>query len=510
MIEVEQESRTMALMKSTVTIAIYEVAVLVSGFVVPKIMLQFYGSATNGLVSSITQLLNYVILIEAGLTASLIYTLYKPLAKKDYQAINRIYSAGWKYYNRVGCYCYGVVIVAAIAYPFIIGDVPGVNRFEVAGLILTMGLASALNFWVMGKYNIIITADKKTYIYNVVRIVYTVIFMTIIALAAVCQISILWARIVGLLGTGVQALIVVLYVKKHYPLLDHHENPDKSALKLRGDAFAQEIASTVQLGAPQVILTFVSRDMLIVSVYSIFNIVIGGIISLISLFGTGSTAVFGELIASDDKPALRKAFSSLETMILMVATVLFSVSFVMIMPFIRVYTAGITDIAYDLPVVGFLAVLNCLVFTIQAPEKTLVRAAGLYRETRYRAIIQTLLCVVVGTVLCIWFDIYGVLIGLLVSNLYRCVDLLLFAHKYITVMSFIQTLQKWMLVLAVCVVFIIADHFMVYSVDSYLDWLFTAVIWTIAAVTITVVLFILFFKEEVVDIKNRVVSLVRK
>lgn len=504
------ESRTMALLKGTLSVVAYQFVAIVSGFVLPKVMLNYYGSAVNGLVSSITQLMNYVMLIEAGLTAALIYSLYKPLADRDQTAINSVYSAGWEYYNRIGTACYAIIIVIAMVYPFVIGLVDTLNQWEISGLILSMGIPTAMNFWVMGKYNIIITADKKIYVYNFARMLYVILFTILFYACAACGASILVARSSAIIATVVQGFVLLRFVKKEYPGLDHHEKPDKSALLLRKDAFLQEIATTVQIGAPSVILTVVTRDMLVVSVYTIYNIVINGITALISLLSSGLTAVLGDLVAREDRKALIKAFSAYETMFALISTVFFAVSFVMIMPFIRIYTAGIYDTNYDLPLVGFLAVLNCLIYTIQTPEKTLIRAAGMYRETRYQSLIQALICLCAGGILTVWFGIYGVLIGMLTSNLYRCIDVLYFVNRKILHNDIKNTVQKWLLVILVSATTCVADIFVSPVCHSYLSWLFYAAIYTVFVGLITFVCFWLFCQKEVSEVILRIKSLLKR
>ena len=56
---------------------------LAVGLITPRIMLYYYGSEINGLISSLTQFFSYFMLVEAGLAGASIYALYKPLANRD-------------------------------------------------------------------------------------------------------------------------------------------------------------------------------------------------------------------------------------------------------------------------------------------------------------------------------------------------------------------------------------------------------------------------------------------
>ena len=65
-------------------------------------MLTVYGSEINGLVSSITQFILYLTLIEVGLSGATIYSLYKPIADNDTYSINRVITAAKNFYYRTG------------------------------------------------------------------------------------------------------------------------------------------------------------------------------------------------------------------------------------------------------------------------------------------------------------------------------------------------------------------------------------------------------------------------
>lgn len=56
-----------------------QVVTVISGFIIPKIILTNFGSSVNGLVSSLNQFLSYITLIEGGITGVVLANLYKPL-----------------------------------------------------------------------------------------------------------------------------------------------------------------------------------------------------------------------------------------------------------------------------------------------------------------------------------------------------------------------------------------------------------------------------------------------
>lgn len=63
---------------------------IISGFILPKIILSYFGSEVNGLVSSLNQFLAYITLVEGGITGVILANLYKPLVDKDEKKLSSV------------------------------------------------------------------------------------------------------------------------------------------------------------------------------------------------------------------------------------------------------------------------------------------------------------------------------------------------------------------------------------------------------------------------------------
>lgn len=106
-------------MLNSVTTALLQVVTMIAGFITPRFMLTAYGSEINGLISSILQFISYFNLVEAGLSSAAVYSLYKPIAEKDYNRINRIVVAAKHFYVKSGFIFVGLVVILAICYPLL-------------------------------------------------------------------------------------------------------------------------------------------------------------------------------------------------------------------------------------------------------------------------------------------------------------------------------------------------------------------------------------------------------
>jgi len=442
---------------------------MLAGFITPLVILKAYGSEINGLVSSINQFIVYFSLVEAGLSGAAIYALYKPLADNDHKAINEVVTAAKKFFTQSGYIFVSLTIGLALIYPMFV-KADNITPLTVGLLVLILGVNGALDFFTLAKYQVLLSADQRTYIVSYASIVYVVINTIIVIVLGNQRVDIVVLRFVALLSIFSRSLILMVYVKVKYKYINYMEKPNFAALNKRWDAFYLQILGAIQIGAPVVILTIISRNLKVVSVYTIFNMVIAGLNGVLSIFMSGLSASFGDVIVRGEGETLRKAYREFEFFYYSLITVVYSVAFVTIMSFIRIYTKGITDIKYDLPLVGFLFVLNGLLYNVKTPQGMLVISAGMFKETKVQTTIQGAIAVIGGIILALFFGIAGVLVGSILSNIYRDIDLLFFIPRNVTKLPVRKTAYR-IIRIFMCMVVIWAPFFFIeINPSRYVSW----------------------------------------
>ena len=96
---------------------VLQIFTIISGFILPKIVLSFFGSEVNGLVSSLNQFLSYIALVEGGVTSVIIANLYKPLVEKDRKKLSSIMVTANKFYRKIGFIFIVYTLILASLYP---------------------------------------------------------------------------------------------------------------------------------------------------------------------------------------------------------------------------------------------------------------------------------------------------------------------------------------------------------------------------------------------------------
>ena len=499
-------NRTKKFMYNTIATAFYQVIVMLVGFVTPRILLQYYGSEINGLVSSINQFITYFSLVEAGIAGAAVYSLYKPLADENHNEISSIVSASKKFYMQAGYIFTALVIGMALIYPLFVTTnvLPGTL---ITILVIVLGAKGFLEFFTLAKYRVILTADQKTYVVSNASTIYVLIQMIIIVVLAMLRCNIVIVYAFAIFALFARSFILMIYVKKKYPYINYKAEPNTKALNKRWDALFLQVLQTVQTGTPVVIATIFTtlKD---VSIYSVFNMILTGINGVLGIFTSGLSASFGDVIARKEDENLKVVYKDFEYTYYLFISLIYAVSFIMIMPFINIYTNDITDANYNQPIIGFLFVLNGLLYNLKTPQGTLVISAGLYKETRWRTLAQALIIIIAGVVLTPMLGLAGILIASCLSNLYRDIDLLFFVPKNVTKTKVADTLKNWLMLIISILIILIPTFFVNINITGLISWVLNAVVYTIYAAVVVIIVGNIFNKEQFKSMMNRIKNMV--
>ena len=494
-------NRTQKFALNSLAAALNQIVVMIVGFITPRLMIFTYGSEINGLVSSLNQFISYITLVEAGIGGAAIFSLYKPLANNDIKKINGIVVSARKSYRQAGYIFSSGIFMLALIYALVCGT-ESLTFATIFPLALLLGVNGCVDFFFVSGYRVLLTADQKNYILSFVGIVQTILRTVIICVLAVYKVNVVILYAIAATPVIVKCGFIYFYSKKSYPYIDKKASADKSALNKRWDVIYQQILGTVQMGAPTVIATVI-LDFLQVSVYSIYNMVMTGINGILSIFITGLPAGFGELIARGEKENLRKTVSEFEVVYYYILSVIYGITMVMMLPFVSVYTNGLTDVDYYSPILALVIVLNGLLYNIKTPQSMLIISAGMYKETRWRVTAQGGVIIVMGVVLGIPYGLPGIVVGSCLSNLYRTIDLLFFVPKRITHGNMFSSAFRMVRVLLNIAVICIPSFFIKINVSGYAEWICYALAYAVYALIVVTVTTVIFDKKEFLSLVKR-------
>lgn len=498
--------RTNRFAKNVIFSAIAQIITMICGFIVPKIMLNYYGSEINGLVTSITQVMTYIALIEGGLSGASIFALYKPIADNDTKQISLVVSTSKSLYKKAGYIGLMVSIIVGVCYPLVI-KTNLLSYQEIFFLFIIIACTTILDFFILGKYRALLSANQDEYILSISTMIQIIVNALCVSLFSYLGFNIVIVRLIALSSLLARVLVIYIACKKKYKDINFKENPNYNLLDKRKDALVMQILNAVHRGSPILIATIL-LSLNDVSIYSVYNLVVTGIASILSIFMNGLQASFGDVIARKEWDILEKAYSQFELAYFLLITILYSVTYVTIIPFIKVYI-GESDINYIFPLIGSLFTLNGYLYSLKNPQGMIVIAGGLYKETKIQSMIQAIICVFIGFIGCYFIGIPGILIGRLCSNIYRDIEIINFIPKTYSVIKKKRTIMRWLIYFTSFVIIVIVSNFIPnYWINNYLNWVLYAIIITLINSFILISITFMFFRRDVFEIIKRLKKLV--
>ncbi|MBQ3408631.1 MAG: polysaccharide biosynthesis C-terminal domain-containing protein [Clostridia bacterium] len=496
--------RSKLAINNILTTLILQVITLICGFIIPKLIISFYGSNVNGLVTSITKFLAYISLLELGFGPVVKSVLYKPIAYKNKDEIEKILKASEKFFKNIAYIFIAYILILCFAMPMIVSDEFSLS-FTIP-LVIIIAISTFAEYYFGMTYRLYLQAEQKTYIISIIQVstlvLNTIITVTLVKLGVCIHIVKLVTAIIFIF----RPILQNLYVKKKYSInLKHVDNDYK--IKQKWDGMAQHIAYVIHSNTDIIILTLCS-SMTEVSVYYVYLIIVTSIKNIIQSLTNGIDATFGNMVAKGEIDKLNKALKLYEVIYFTIITIIFSGVLFLITPFVGVYTKGIMDVNYFRPVFGYLIVISEFIWAIREPYNTIIKVAGHFKETKIGAWVEAIINISISILLVWKYGIVGVAIGTLVAISIRAVELVYHTSKYILKRT-LGYIFKYIVIMLLEVLIITLFVRLLPKVDiqNYVEWIIQAIKITVIS-TITVLLVnIICYKQNIKEIikftKNR-------
>lgn len=404
-----------------------QVVTIISGFIIPRVMLINFGSEVNGLVSSITQFLNYISLLEGGVGAVLATSFYVPLTTKDEGKISSIVSASNSFFKKLAKIFLIYSLVVAAVYPLIVKNDYGFIFVFTLTIILSVSLFMQYNFSIT--WRILLKADRKVYVSSIIDLIAIVIHTVLIIIAVKIFAEVRFVRLIAAFSYVLQPILYNFFVNKNYKL-DKSAVPDKSALAQRWDGFGINLAAFLNNNIDVMVLAVLS-SLKNVSIYSVYALVTTGISSLIKSVSSGFNPTLGRAYAKNDQRETNRILSRFENIIMFFSFSIYTCAAVLIVPFVLTYTKGVNDANYDQKVFALILLASSLMFCLREPYVNMSYIANKFHEVSKFAYIEAAINIVVSVAAVRFFGLNGVAFGTLCSMSFRTIYQVLFIRNKI-------------------------------------------------------------------------------
>ena len=399
----------------------------VCGLILPRFVLKNFGSEVNGLVASVTQLLSYAVLLEGGIGGVMKAAMYRPLANEDNAGISSVFYQISETFRKISVVFIGFAVVLSVSMKFLVD-----TQFDwlfVFTMVLILSAHTFFNYYVGLPHRILMTADQKLYVIQFTQIVATILNLLLCLLVMHLGGGIHMVKLTSASVFLLNPLVQRLYVKRHYNLSPKVGDDAIETIQKR-DGAIHHLSFFIHRNTDVVILSLLG-SLHTVSVYTVYNMVIYVLEQLLGSISSGLSGLVGRLIARKEIDQLNRIIDRYEACNNLLATAVATVCAILILPFVSIYTGGVTDAQYHQPVFALLMIWGSYAYSIRHPFGCAVSAAGHYKETKVGAVVEMVLNLGLSLILVKPLGLIGVALGTFISMSYRTIYTVWYLSKNI-------------------------------------------------------------------------------
>ena len=388
------------------------------GFVLRTVFINYLGDTLNGINDLYTGILSVLSLAELGVGTALNYSLYGPVARKDYEKIKSYMQLYKKAYRVIGLVIAVIGLAISPFLPYLVKQPQGVSVRDLTLYYFIFLFNTVSTYFVAYKYSLAY-AEQKNYIQTntitITKMITVTLQIAVIVTTRNFYLYLLTAAAVEL----IQKIFISWYLNRLYPYLK-----DKNVKKLSKEETGEVVTKTKALVFHKVgDVARLQTDSMIISAFinvtlvgfvGNYNMILNSVANFVNIIFNSVLSSFGNLIATESKEKQYSVF--------------------------KVYRFFACWI-YGFSAVGFFLLLTPFIVIWQGPEKVLAAgavacilidyyfkgdrivlsnfktAAGVFEQDKYLALIQGVVNLILSIVLVQKIGLVGIYIGTIVSGL---------------------------------------------------------------------------------------------
>ena len=461
-----------------------------------KLFLQFLGSETLGLYQLFTQIMTYVALVDGGLSNAVLYSLYKPNAEGDQKKFNALLAGAYKKFSLIGAAVFGIAFIVSFFVPFLIKDTP----FDYWYIILTFLLFSTSNVigYFFVPYNCLLEVKEKKHIYNIIiqggQIVLSATEIIMLLNHVKFEYILIMHSVVKLLAN----LIEMYICKKQYPEIKLTQKEKNYEFKEHiGALIFHKINGLVGSNIDSIIISSM-LGLQSVAIYSTYSYITNMLENILGKLSSSMTAIIGNYMVKS-KEKVYEIYQEFNSMLFYIAIIICTSLTLAINGFIDIFYEG--EIATS-SIIAISFVLLLFTFIIKMSTRLFVSAGGLYKETKYCAITDTIINLVLSLTLVNYIGISGVIIATTISVFISEYILKTnVVHKYIFKKSSKTYFIKNIKFFIIYIIDLICGYYIInlFTINNIFIWFIIFTIYTIINALIILGIFYILKETKFID-----------
>lgn len=472
-----------------------------------RIIIENLGSDYNGVNATATQILNILTLIEGGFTTASVVSLFDPYMSKNISKINDILTTTSKTFLKIGIMTFLVGTILSVSYSFFIKS--SLPQYVIILIFLLSISSTVFNLIFVNRYKIIFQVAQNEYIINTILTIINIITQLSSIFIIIKTKNIILVRLVYFLYSILGGIVIIIYARKKYTFISFNEHNDPSLIKGTKDVLVGKFTSVIYSSATVIFLsTFVGT--LSTSIYSTYNSVVSVIRNCIYSFVNAPQNALGQLIASKNNKDLARIFNEYEYIVLMIECILLSITYVMIIPFIKLYTSDIADINYINYFLPLLIILNVFIEIIHIPSGIIILMSGDFKVSKNIQLITCILLLIFDFIGGIINGLFGILIAtILVNTLLACLEII-YVRKYKLKTDFWRYVIKYFPIILFTVIITFLESKIIWFIPvSIVSFIYYGILITVINFMFLVIFSFMINRRDTISIIKRIFRLLR-
>lgn len=412
------KSRRSASVKNATIGTVSQIVKLLGNFIVQTVFVKTLGTTYLGANGLFNNLITFLSFAELGIGFAFSFSLYEPLAKKNFTVISAIVSLYRKVYNFIGSFILVSGCILAFFVPYLTKNNQGIPGIRIYFILYLLSTVVSYYF----TYNrALLIADQYSYIDSLNQLEFSLLkyLGQIVSLFLGSYFGYLLSQVLGNLLSNI---FITKRARKKYPLLDEHTNqkvPLNIINRLKQNvigAISSKIGSIVVNGTDNVLISkFVGLSM--VGIYSNYSLVISGFNSILAQLLNSVVASFGNL-GVVEKSNKSKQLDLFYQFVYYNAVIVFFIALIMLGSF-QTFISLWVGANYQLSMFSVNLIIINFVLSGFRPALYLINAYGLFWGYRYKSIIEAVVNFGISLILVYNFNLglNGVLLGTISSNI---------------------------------------------------------------------------------------------
>lgn len=397
--------------------------------ILTKLIIAEFGSDINGVFVTINQIVSLLVLLEGGFTLATNVALFKPYISKDYERANSILSATRNAFVIIGL-IYGIIsIFVAIFLPYFIKS--NLSSLIIIQLMLLASVNTLYSFFFEYRYRILFQTAQKEYIIMILNAITSCMGYFLAIMSIKVGFNIIAVRVALIIPVIIKAPILLSLHKKHFPWVDFRVKPDYRAINGTIDVFLQKLSDMLFFNTPVIVISSMSGT-IYGSVYAIYNSIYSLIRNVTYSFVMAPYNGFGQLISQNGKFSIVRLFHVYQLIVNMISTTLLTTTTILIIPFIKLYTKGVTDVVYVDNVIALLFLASGLLEIMHISSRGILNISGNFKFMKKIVTIAAGINLLSSLVLTSYIGMYGAITGTIIGYVVLMPVTVYYAHiKYL-------------------------------------------------------------------------------